>query len=82
MGALSSSSWNSILLAIFWVMKLRESPVFKRHNTSHLETLLFKKIRRLRSLWASLMVGPITLEPPLLGLGLDNLWNNVPLHCN
>jgi hypothetical protein len=45
MGALSSSSWNSILLAIFWVMKLRESPVFKRHNTSHLETLLFKKIR-------------------------------------
>ncbi len=54
----------------FWVMKLWEAHVSKRHNTSHLETFPFKKIRRLHSPWAKSAVRAITLEAPLPDLGL------------
>ncbi len=70
MGALSSSKGNSILLALSCVMKLWEAPMSKRHNTSHLETFPFKKIRRLHSPWARLAARALTLEAPLPDLGL------------
>ncbi len=49
MGTLSSSNQSSILSAPFWVMKLWEALVSKRHNMSRLETFPFKKMGRLHS---------------------------------
>ncbi len=43
MGALSSSNWSSILLALSWVMKLWEAPMSKRHKTSCLAIFLSRK---------------------------------------
>ncbi len=83
MGALSSSNWSSILLALFWVIKFWKAPMSKRHNTSHLKTFPFKKIRWLRSPWARLVVEEITLENPHCLIWVwGNLWSNVPLHYN
>ncbi len=45
-------------------------PMSKRHNTSRLETIPFKKIRRLYSPWSKLAVRAITLEFPFFSLGL------------
>jgi hypothetical protein len=62
-GALSSSNESSITSALSRVIKLWDAPVSKRHNTSRLETFLFKKIRWLHSPWVRLVVRAITLEP-------------------
>jgi hypothetical protein len=70
MGALSFFNWSSILSALSQVMKLWEAPLSKRHNTFRLETFPFKKLRRLHSPWAKLVVRAITLEPPFPDLGL------------
>jgi hypothetical protein len=63
-GALNSSNSSSILLALFRIMKLWEALVSKRHNTSRLAIFPFKKMSRLHSTWARLVLRAITLEPP------------------
>ncbi len=70
MGALNSSKWSSILSALSRVMKLWKAPVSKRHNTSRLAILPFKKISWLHSPWARLALRAITLKPPFPTLDL------------
>jgi hypothetical protein len=44
--------------------------MFKIHNTSHLKTFPFKKMKQLHSPWTRLAVNVITLKAPLFDLGL------------
>jgi len=70
LGALSSSNWSSIFSTFLRVMKLWEAFVSKTHNTSSLKIFPFRKIRKLCSCWARLMIRAITLEPPFPNFGL------------